>query len=79
MQGIDYCIEHGLRQFEPGARGEHKISRGFLPVLTWSVHWIQHEGFSNVIARFLRQEAGAMRDYMTELLTHSPFRQSGVA
>ena len=35
-QGIDYCIANGLRSFEPGTQGEHKISRGFEPTLTWS-------------------------------------------
>ena len=78
-QGIDYCIDHGLKLFEPGAQGEHKISRGFLPTPTWSAHWIRHEGFRDIIARFLEQETDAMRDYMTELSAHSPFRQSKVA
>ena len=78
-QGIDYCIAHGLKRFEPGAQGEHKISRGFLPEPTWSAHWIAHEGFRNVIARFLDQETEAMHDYMTELSARSPFRQSQVA
>ncbi|HHH43154.1 MAG TPA: GNAT family N-acetyltransferase, partial [Gammaproteobacteria bacterium] len=78
-QGIDYCIAHGLKHFEPGAQGEHKISRGFLPEPTWSAHWIAHEGFRNVIARFLVQETEAMHDYMAELSARSPFRQSQVA
>ena len=34
--GLEYCIRHGLKRFEPGAQGEHKISRGFLPTTTWS-------------------------------------------
>jgi len=78
-QGIDYCIRHGLRQFEPGAQGEHKISRGFLPTPTWSAHWIQHQGFHAIIARFLEQETAGMRDYMAQLSALSPFRQNRVA
>ncbi|MEP1595465.1 MAG: GNAT family N-acetyltransferase, partial [Halieaceae bacterium] len=39
-QGIEYCIEHGLQRFDPGAQGEHKIQRGFHPVHTYSNHWI---------------------------------------
>ncbi len=73
-QGIDYCISHGLKTFEPGAQGEHKISRGFLPTPTWSAHWIAHQGFREIIARFLQQETGAMRDYMEELSGQSPFK-----
>ncbi|MDT8386817.1 MAG: GNAT family N-acetyltransferase [Thiogranum sp.] len=76
-QGIDYCIRHGLHSFEPGAQGEHKVSRGFLPTPTWSAHWIAHEGFRGVIGRHLQQETLAMRDYMEELAGHSPFKDGG--
>jgi predicted N-acyltransferase len=78
-QGIDYCINNGLRCFEPGAQGEHKISRGFLPTATWSAHWIAHDGFRDTINRFLRHETGAMREYMEELSERSPFRQGEAA
>jgi predicted N-acyltransferase len=74
-QGIDYCISHRLKTFEPGAQGEHKISRGFLPTATWSAHWIAHQGFREIIGRFLQQETGAMRDYMEELSEQSPFKE----
>ncbi len=78
-QGIDYCIANGLRCFEPGAQGEHKISRGFLPTPTWSAHWIADGGFRKVVDRFLQQETAAMLDYMQELSEHSPFRQGEAA
>jgi predicted N-acyltransferase len=78
-QGIDYCIRHGLRLFEPGAQGEHKISRGFLPTPTWSAHWIRHSGFRGIIARFLEQEKDAMRDYMDELSERSPYKPGQAA
>ncbi|HHJ13904.1 MAG TPA: N-acetyltransferase [Gammaproteobacteria bacterium] len=73
-QGIEYCIRHGLRHFQPGAQGEHKISRGFLPTQTWSAHWIGDPGFRALVARFLEQETPAMREYIAELATRSPFR-----
>lgn len=73
-QGIEYCIGRGLRRFEPGAQGEHKISRGFLPTPTWSAHWIAHAGFSESIARFLAREESAMQSHMSELLARSPFK-----
>jgi predicted N-acyltransferase len=78
-QGIEYCIRHGLQVFEPGAQGEHKISRGFLPTPTWSAHWIGQRGFRDIIARFLDQETAAMRDHMDELRGHSPFKQGQAA
>lgn len=78
-QGIDYCIAHGLQCFEPGAQGEHKISRGFLPTATWSTHWIRDEGFRTAIGDFLRREQYGMRDYMETLAEQSPYRQVEVA
>jgi predicted N-acyltransferase len=77
-QGIEYCIEHGLNLFEPGAQGEHKISRGFLPTLTWSAHWIRDDGFRPVIDRYLLQEHELVIDYYNELSETSPFKKVGV-
>ena len=74
-QGIDYCIEHGLGLFEPGAQGEHKISRGFLPAYTWSAHWIRDDRFRSAIQHFLLQEHDMMVEYHDELELTSPFRQ----
>jgi hypothetical protein len=72
-QGLEYCIDRGLQRFEPGAQGEHKIYRGFLPTLTHSAHWIAHPGFRQAIADFLARETPAVREYARELLQHSPF------
>ena len=77
-QGIEYCIEHGLSLFEPGAQGEHKISRGFLPTLTWSAHWIRDDEFRPLIDRYLLQEHELVVDYYNELSETSPFKNPGV-
>jgi predicted N-acyltransferase len=74
--GIEYCINEGLQHFEPGAQGEHKISRGFLPVQTQSAHWIAHQGFRGAIADFLDHEHKAMNDYGRILHDASPFKQT---
>jgi predicted N-acyltransferase len=74
-QGIDYCIRHGLQRFEPGAQGEHKVGRGFVPTLTWSTHWLADAAFRNAIADFLPRERRALNSYMEELATHLPFRR----
>lgn len=74
-QGIEYCIDHGLMLFEPGAQGEHKISRGFLPTLTWSAHWVRDERFGAAINRFLTHEHDMVVDYYQEMQRYSPFRQ----
>lgn len=74
-QGLEHCIERGLQRFEPGAQGEHKVSRGFLPTPTWSAHWLAHPGFSAAVADFLQRETAGMAEYMAELNEHSPYRQ----
>lgn len=73
-QGIEYCIERGLRRFEPGAQGEHKISRGFLPARTWSYHWLAEPAFREPVARFLEHEADMLAGYMERLMARSPYR-----
>ena len=73
-QGLDYCIRHGLQRFEPGAQGEHKISRGFLPASTWSAYWIAHPQFRQAIDQFLQRETVGMQQYIDELSQHSPFK-----
>jgi len=74
--GIEYCIKHGLKTFEPGAQGEHKISRGFLPVKTWSAHQVTHPEFSQMLVHHLHREAQAMQNYGEELIAASPFKSA---
>jgi predicted N-acyltransferase len=73
-QGLDYCINNGLKSFEPGAQGEHKISRGFLPTATWSAHWIAHPQFREVITQHTQREQVSMQHYIDSLMEHSPFK-----
>jgi len=77
-QGIEYCIANHLEWFDPGAQGEHKLSRGFLPRKTWSGHWIGQPEFRTAIAGFLRQENQYINDYQAQLMQHSPYRQSNM-
>ena len=74
-QGLEYCINNGLKYFEPGAQGEHKITRGFMPTKTWSAHWIAHPQFSESISNFLSHETKGMLHYIDELNEHSPFKK----
>ena len=74
-QGLEYCIQEGLERFEPGAQGEHKIARGFLPTTTWSAHWVANLQFSEAIDRYTRTEAMEMDKMMQRLDEHSPFRK----
>ncbi len=74
-QGIEYCIEHGLKRFDPGAQGEHKIQRGFEPTQTWSLHRIADPRFERAIEEFLEEERDLMEQQIAELTTWLPFRQ----
>ena len=38
-QGMEYAIASGLARFDAGAQGEHKLLRGFEPVITDSWHY----------------------------------------
>jgi predicted N-acyltransferase len=73
-QGIEYCIEQGLQRFEPGAQGEHKLARGFLPQLTHSSHYLPMPAFREAVAESLIQERRWLLQYRDELLSHSPYR-----
>ena len=76
---MDFAIAHGIGRVEAGAQGEHKIQRGYLPVPTYSAHWIAHPGLSRAVEEFLARERPAMMREMEMLATLSPFRQAGEA
>ena len=73
-QGIDYCLREGLRQFEPGAQGEHKIARGFLPVRVRSRHWIADPRFADALRGWCAEERAAVASQQEALRRHAPFR-----
>ena len=75
-QGIEYCIERGLKYFDPGTQGEHKLLRGFEPVETWSMHWIPHPGLRQAVADFAAAEAQRNRAYMQAAHEHLPFHRA---
>jgi hypothetical protein len=70
---IEYAIDQGLRTFEGGAGGEHKLKRGLLPKRTHSAHWIRHPGLARAIAGYLRQEAETVDAQIKACLACSPF------
>jgi hypothetical protein len=73
QQGIEYAIVHGLRVFEGGAQGEHKLARGLVPTATHSWHWLENAEFREAVDRFLERETDAIAHYMDEL--EGPFRR----
>ncbi|MFT6958518.1 MAG: putative N-acyltransferase [Halieaceae bacterium] len=75
-QGIEYCIANGLQRFDPGAQGEHKIQRGFRPVLTYSNHWIADPALSAAVGNFTRQEAPQIGAYLKQAEGMLPFKKA---
>lgn len=76
-QGIEYCLREGIDVFEPGAQGEHKVARGFLPVLTHSRHWVGHPGFREALAPWCAEERTHTQRYAQLIETrHNPFRDA---
>jgi len=77
-QAIEFCIERGIRVFEGGAQGEHKLARGFDPVATVSLHWLRHPQFADAIERFLAKEARGVDHYLDELREHQAYKSGTV-
>ncbi|WP_232824788.1 GNAT family N-acetyltransferase [Algibacillus agarilyticus] len=74
-QGIEFCIQNNIKTFNPGTQGEHKIQRGFEPVLTHSYHWIKHPAFKHPVKNFCKQEQQHMLTYQQQCQARLPFRE----
>jgi len=74
-QGMEYAIAQGLQRFDAGAQGEHKLIRGFEPVLTRSWHYLCHPGLRAAVADFLEQERLGVQGYAEEARSLLPYRQ----
>ncbi len=75
-QGIEYCIEQGLEVFEPGAQGEHKVARGFVPTLTRSAHFLMQDHFKQAIERFVEHEKKNVLHYINDVNQHLPYKNA---
>ena len=76
-QGIAYCLREGLRRFEPGAGGEHKLARGFTPTVVHSSHWIADPAMRELIGKHLQRQGLMVESYRDEAADHLPFRREG--
>lgn len=73
--GIERCIERGVPLFEAGAQGEHKLLRGFMPVICHSAHWLRHPGLDRGVREFLREEGRAVAHHVRQLASYGPYKQ----
>lgn len=74
-QGIEQAITEGLARFDAGAQGEHKLIRGFEPVITRSWHYLCHSGLRAAVAEFLEQERVGVAAYASDAVSYLPYRQ----
>lgn len=75
-QGIEFAIEQKLSRFDAGAQGEHKIKRGFQPIETHSLHWVNHPDFAHAIQRFLNQETLQIKQYISQSCGLLPYKMT---
>jgi predicted N-acyltransferase len=75
-QAIEWAIEHRLASVQAGAQGEHKISRGYEPVLTRSAHFIPNRGFRDAVAQFLEAERERVAAELQWLRQDLPYRSA---
>lgn len=74
-RGIEYALANGLTRFEPGAQGEHKLARGFMPTLVRSRHWLAEPAFREALRDWCAQERGYVLQHARSLAERSPFRR----
>ncbi|MBL3552015.1 N-acetyltransferase [Rhodovulum sulfidophilum] len=75
-RAIDFAIAHGLDTVEAGAQGVHKLSRGYLPTPTHSLHWIADPGLRAAVDHFLRAEREAVAEEIEVITAYGPFRKT---
>ncbi len=75
-QGMDVAIAQGLQRFDAGAQGEHKLIRGFEPVITRSWHYLRHPGLKAAVSDFLERERVGVLAYAEEARSALPYRQA---
>jgi predicted N-acyltransferase len=75
-QAVEWAIDHGFASIQAGAQGEHKIARGYEPVLTRSAHFIPNRSFRDAVADFLEGERAAMINELEWLRQDLPYRSS---
>jgi len=75
-RAIEWAIDHGLSSVQAGAQGEHKVARGYEPVITKSAHFIPNRSFHDAVAEFLKTERQAIASEAEWLRRDLPYRSS---
>lgn len=75
-QGIEYCIKHGLTYFDAGAQGEHKLKRGFEPVMRYGSTLMAANMLTEAINRFCQDECTVLEQYIDDAKQQLPFAKA---
>ena len=75
-QAIDFAIENNILNVEAGAQGPHKLSRGYLPKKTYSMHWISNQEFRNALESYLSHEKKIISENIKIYDKYSPFKKN---
>jgi uncharacterized protein len=75
-QAIEFAIAKGLDRVEAGAQGEHKLARGYRPVITSSAHDIADPSLRRAVQSYLEQERLYVAEAAEELSSATPFRHT---
>ena len=75
-RAIEWAIRHGFACVQAGAQGEHKLARGYEPVVTRSAHFLADPSFRRAVARFLDGERRTVAEELAWLRGALPYRSS---
>ena len=78
-QAIAWAIDHGLSSVQAGAQGEHKLARGYEPVVTRSAHFVPNRSFRAAVADFLETERAGIAAELDWLRQALPYRSASSA
>jgi predicted N-acyltransferase len=78
-QAMEWAIAHGLKAVQAGAQGEHKVARGYEPVITKSAHFLPNRSFRDAVEDFLETEREAVANEAEWLRRDLPYRSSSSA
>ncbi len=78
-QPIEYCIKNNINTLDAGVQGEHKLARGFEPILAESYHWIENSQFRSAISKYLMHETSEINIYLQELKSHLPYKTTSLS
>jgi len=78
-RAVEWAIDHGLKCVQAGAQGEHKVARGYEPVITRSAHFIPNRSFRDAVAQFLEAEREGVAAEIDWLRRDLPYRESSSA